>query len=42
MSAWVIEVSDHWHLKILSPKQMLQRLPITLMQVKNRQYLKTY
>ena len=28
------KVSDHLDLKILSPKQMLQRLPITLSQVK--------
>ena len=28
------KVSDHLNLKILSPKQMLQRLPIALAQVK--------
>ena len=28
------KVSDHPNLKILSPKQMLQRLPITIAQVK--------
>ena len=28
------KVSDHSNLKILSPKQMLQRLPIALAQVK--------
>ena len=29
------KVSDHANLKILSPKQMFQRLPITLAQVKS-------
>ena len=29
------KVSDHWNLKILSAKQMLQRLPIALAQVKS-------
>ena len=28
------KVSDHWHLKILRPKQIIQRLPIALAQVK--------
>ena len=32
--ARVAKVSDHTRLKILSPKQMLQRLPIALAQVK--------
>ena len=32
--ACVVKVSDHSNLKILSPKQMLQRLPISLAQVK--------
>ena len=32
--ARVAKVSDHSNLKILSPKQMLQRLPIALAQVK--------
>ena len=27
-------VSDHWNLKILIPKQMIQRIPIALAQVK--------
>ena len=30
----VVKVSDHKHLKILTPKQMIQRLQITLAQVK--------
>ena len=30
----VSKISDHSNLKILNPKQMLQRLPITLAQVK--------
>ena len=34
MSARAANVSNGSHLKILSPKQMLQRLPITLAQVK--------
>ena len=34
MSDHVAEVSDSSHLKILTPKQMLQRLAITLAQVK--------
>ena len=34
MLAYIAKVSDHKHLKILTPKQMLQRLPITLAQVK--------
>ena len=33
-AARVAQVSDHSNLKILSPKQMLQRLPIALAQVK--------
>ena len=28
------KVSDHFNLKILTPKQILQRLPISLAQVK--------
>ena len=32
--AHLVKVSDHSNLKILSPKQMLQRLPIALAQVK--------
>ena len=32
--AHVAKISDHSNLKILSPKQMLQILPITLVQVK--------
>ena len=32
--ARVVKVTDHSNLKICSPKQMLQRLPITLGQVK--------
>ena len=32
--AWVASFSDHSNLTILSPKQMLQRLPIALAQVK--------
>ena len=28
------KVSDHYNLKILTPKQMLQRLPIALAQIK--------
>ena len=34
MLACVVEVFELLHLKILSPKQMLQRLPIALAQVK--------
>ena len=30
----VSEVSNRWNLEILTPKQMLQRLPIALAQVK--------
>ena len=30
----ITKISDHSNLKILSPKQMLQRLPIILAQVK--------
>ena len=33
--ACVAKVTDHSNLKILSPKQMLQRLPIALAQVKS-------
>ena len=36
------KVSDHLNLKILSPKQILQRLPISLAQVKEVMHLKTY
>ena len=32
--ACVAKVSDHSNLKILAPKQMIQRLPIALAQVK--------
>ena len=32
--ARVAKVSDHSNLKIISPKQMLERLPIALAQVK--------
>ena len=32
--AHVAKVSDHFNLKILTPKQMVQRLPIALAQVK--------
>ena len=32
--AHIAKVSDHSNLKILTPKQMLQRLPIALAQVK--------
>ena len=32
--ARVVKVSDHFNLKILAPKQMFQRLPIALTQVK--------
>ena len=32
--AHIAKISDHWHLKILTPQQMLQRLPIALAQVK--------
>ena len=35
MLAGVAKVSDHSNLKILSPKQMLQRLPLALAQVKS-------
>ena len=35
------KVSDHLNLKILSPKQILQRLPISLAQVKEVIHLKT-
>ena len=28
------KVSDHWHLKILRPKQIIQRFPIALAQVR--------
>ena len=34
MLARVAKVSNHSNLKILSPKQMLQRLPIALAQLK--------
>ena len=33
-AAHVAKVSGHLNLKILSPKQMLQRLPVVLAQVK--------
>ena len=33
--ACLAKVSDHTNLKILPPKQMLQRLPIALVQVKS-------
>ena len=36
------KVSGHTNLKILTPKQMLQRLPIELAQVKAVIHLKTY
>ena len=32
--ARIAKVSDHYNLKILTPKQMLQRLPIALVEVK--------
>ena len=35
MLACVAEVSDRTHLKILSPNQMPQRLPVVLAQVKS-------
>ena len=34
MPPQIAKVSDSLHLKILTPKQMLQRLPIALAQVK--------
>ena len=34
ISACVAKASDHSHLKISTPKQMLQRLPTALAQVK--------
>ena len=36
------KASDHSNLKILTPKQMLQRLPIALAQVKTGNTSKTY
>ena len=40
--ACLAKVSDQTNLKILTPKQMLQRLPIELAQVKAVIHLKTY
>ena len=40
--ACLAKVSSHTNLKILTPKQMLQRLPIELAQVKAVIHLKTY
>ena len=37
----VAKVSHRWNLEILTPKQMLQRLPIALAQVKTGNTLKT-
>ena len=34
MPARIPEVSDHSHIEISSPKQMLQRLPIAFVQLK--------
>ena len=34
MLAHITKVSDHWSPKILTPNQMLQKLPIALAQVK--------
>ena len=40
--ACVAKASDHSNLKILSPKQMLQRLTIATAQLKQGAHLKTY